>query len=85
MSRRTEFSDDVVLYSHEDECDEPEDDEYDPFHETDLDAEAWQDWHSEHLLNMYMSMVEYNRTQGLVYFDKISFHMFCNFIYAHYK
>jgi hypothetical protein len=25
----------------------------------DLDEESWQDWHSEHLLNMWMSLRQY--------------------------
>lgn len=47
----------------------------------DLDAEAWQDWHSEHLLNMYMSLVEYCNTQGLPFMRLVTFNDFCNFIY----
>lgn len=37
------------------------DDDYDDVHdvEAELDDESWQDWHSEHLLNMWMSLRQY--------------------------
>lgn len=46
-----------------------------------LDPETWQDYNSEHLLNMYMSLVDYCETQGLQFMKETSFNQFCNFIY----
>jgi len=45
-----------------------------------LDPQAWQDWNSEHLLNMYMSLVDYCETQGLPFMCNVSFNQFNHFI-----
>jgi hypothetical protein len=47
----------------------------------DLDPESWQDLNSQHLLNMYMSLVEYCETQGLQFMTNVSFNDFCHFIF----
>ncbi len=49
--------------------------------ELELDPETWQDWNSEHLLNMYMSLVDYCQTQGLPFMNKVSLNDFMHFIY----
>lgn len=49
--------------------------------EIELDPETWQDWNSEHLLNMYMSLVEYCQTQGLHFMNNVSLNDFMHFIY----
>lgn len=48
---------------------------------TELDPESWQDWNSQHLLNMYMSLVEYCDTQGLQFMKTVTFNDFCHFIF----
>lgn len=35
-----------------------DDDDYDE-DDQELDAESWEDWHSEHILNMWMSLRQY--------------------------
>ena len=47
----------------------------------DLDPESWHDWNSEHLLNMYMSLVDYCETQGLTLMKNVAFNDFCHFIF----
>ena len=44
-----------------------------------LHPEDWQDWNSQHLLNMWMSIREYRETCGLL--QLASFNDFCNFAY----
>lgn len=76
MGRNNDYADDV---NTEDLA--PSEDQDDYVEEIDLDAESWQDWNSEHLLNMYMSLVDYANTQGLPFMRNITFHDFCHFIY----
>ena len=82
MSTRTEYHDDVVLFSNEDNIQENDQDE--AFSESELDPESLQDWHSQDLLNMYMSLVEYCETSKN-FMKNITFNMFCNFILQYYK
>lgn len=65
--------DDIVHYT----SDQDQDDD-DPIV---LDSESWHDWNSEHLLNMYMSLVEYCETQGLDFMKNVPFNDFCHFIF----
>jgi hypothetical protein len=39
--------------------------EYQEDNTIDLDDESWQDWHSEHLLNMWMSLRQYIEENGI--------------------
>lgn len=48
-----------------------------------LDPQTWQDWNSEHLLNMYLSLVDYCDVQGLTFMRGVTFSQFNNFIYNH--
>jgi hypothetical protein len=41
------------------------DDDYQEDEYMDLDAETWQDWHSDHLLNMWMSLRQYTEDNYL--------------------
>lgn len=77
MGLNNDYAD--YVNTEEEEFDQTEDQDDDD--NIDLDPEAWQDWNSEHLLNMYMSLREYCDTQGLQYMRLISFNDFCNFIY----
>lgn len=63
------------------DLDPTEDQDEDDNASVDLDPESWQDWNSEHLLNMYMSLVDYCDAQGLSYMKNVTFNNFCNFIY----
>lgn len=86
MTKRTEYGDDVVLYSNEEPIDLDEttiQDEY--FSESELDVESWQDWYSQDLLNMYMSLVEYCETAPKNFLENISFPTFCTFISSYSK
>ena len=77
MGRNNDYADDVnqedAYYATEDQ----EDDDTN----TDLDPESWQDWNSQHLLNMYMSLVEYCDAQGLQFMKGVTFNDFCHFIF----
>lgn len=66
--------DDVVYTENE----QDQEDDNDPIV---LDPESWHDWNSEHLLNMYMSLVEYCETQGLTFMKNVPFNDFCHFIF----
>ena len=48
-----------------------------------LDEESWEDWHSEHILNMWMSIREYLETNGLnnTMLQRASYHDFIQFIH----
>ena len=43
--------------AHDDECQDDEDQVLDP--------ESWQDWNSEHILNMWMSLQTYLKDNGI--------------------
>lgn len=82
MSTRTEFKDDVVLFN-KDPLDivEFENSQDEVFSVSELDPESWQDWHSEKLLNVYLSLIEYCEDVSMKnYMDGISFNTFCEFI-----
>ncbi len=49
------------------------------FTEDDLSPEDWQDWHSEELLNAWMSVVEYHEQWYLPL--RRTFNQFCEFVY----
>ena len=87
--KRTEFIDDVILFSAEDnfpnEVDLGDTDADTYFNPSTLDCEAWQDWYSQDLLNMYFSMVEYDETLGHNYTKHMTFNDFCTFMYANRK
>jgi len=57
------------------EIDEPDD-------ELILDQESWQDWHSEHLLNMWMGLRAYLEDNHLtnIMMTQTTFHDFCTFV-----
>lgn len=77
MGLNNEYSDvvydgDVVYDSSDDDHDQ----------ELELDPESWHDWHSEHLLNMWMGLRAYmedNHLQTTFLLD-VSFHDFCEFV-----
>lgn len=73
MTRRTEHEEDVIINQADALDDEP-----DP----ELEPEDPSDWHSdnqEHMLNMYFSLSEYCKSQGVT-FD-VPFNRFCWFMY----
>jgi hypothetical protein len=79
--KRTEFVDDVIFFNYKEDplVQEEESDDEEPLK---LDPESWQDWNSEHLLNMYMSLKEYCEDNGINFMDKVTFNSFCEFIFA---
>ena len=77
MGLRNEYSYDA--FAGDDAFEEvEEDDEMAP-----LDEESWEDWHSEHLLNMWMGMRAYMEDNGLnnTMMQKATFHDFIQFIH----
>ena len=74
MTRRTEHEEDVIINQADALDDPPEEPEEEP--------EDPSDWHSdnqEHMLNMYFSLSEYCKSQGVT-FD-VPFNSFCWFMY----
>lgn len=51
------------------------------FYRTPMPYEEWCDWHSEHLLNMWMSIREYNRNTYNQIHLNCDFSKFCEFCY----
>lgn len=82
MSTRTEFKDDVVLFVRDPlDVDDFENSQDEVFSVSELDPESWQDWHSEKLLNVYLSLIEYCEDVSMFnYMNGISFNTFCEFI-----
>lgn len=77
MGLNNEYSDDVydldtLLESSDDESDE----------DLVLDPESWNDWYSEHLLNMWMGLRAYLEDNHLQHtlLVNVSFHDFCEFV-----
>jgi hypothetical protein len=76
MGQFNDYADDI----NQEDVDPTEDQDVDDDpHE--LDPESWHDWNSEHLLNMYMSLVEYCNSQGLQFMMGVTFNDFCHFIF----
>jgi hypothetical protein len=46
-----------------------------------LDPESWQDWHSEDLLNMWMSIRQYKEERYIC--DRATFNSFCEWAYKY--
>ena len=83
MSTITEFKEDVVLFSYDplDVDDHDENSQDEAFSVSELDPESWQDWHSEKLLNVYLSLIEYcEDVSAKNHMNGISFNTFCEFI-----
>jgi hypothetical protein len=83
MSTRTEFKDDVVLFTRDpfDVDDTSGHSQDEVFSVSELDPESWEDWHSEKLLNVYLSLIEYCEDVSSVNFmTGISFNRFCEFV-----
>lgn len=77
MGRNDEYVDELFPRDENSTHDQDQEDDG----PADLDPESWHDWNSEHLLNMYMSLVDYCETQGLGFMRDISFNDFCHFIF----
>lgn len=72
-SRDAYLAEEVGLESFEDD--------YDPFYG--FTQEDWEDWHSEELLDQWMSIREIHESQYLK--TPGTFNQFCNFMYDIYK
>jgi hypothetical protein len=72
-----EYASDSLFYRHESEFDDNTAD--DDTRDDPLGPEDWQDWHSENLLNMWMSLREYHETQYLR--APGTFNSFCEWVY----
>ena len=79
MGLNNEYRDDI-LYS-EDAFEPQEVDESDD-HELILDPQSWEDWHSEDLLNMWMSIRTYLQDRGMnnTLLKTANFNNFCEFV-----
>lgn len=77
MGLNNEYSYDIV----QDDAYEPQDiDDLDD--ELVLDPESWQDWNSEHILNMWMGLRAYLEDNHLTntMMTNVTFHDFCTFV-----
>jgi hypothetical protein len=77
MGQFNDYSNDI----NQEDIDDPTEDQDVDDGPHELDPESWHDWNSEHLLNMYLSMVEYCQTQGLNFMQGVTFNDFCHFIF----
>lgn len=75
--KRTEYVDDVILFTGEDIETTIHDESEEQFDPDTLDCESWQDWYSEDLLNLFFDLEE-NGFRG-------SFHQLCNFMFDNRK
>jgi hypothetical protein len=50
-----------------------------------LDPQAWHDWHSEHMLNMWMSLRQYLQDNHMssTLMNHATFHSFCEYVRTH--
>jgi hypothetical protein len=74
--KRSEHYEDIIL-NQEDATTQDEDD--DLFDENDLDREAWEDWNSQDMLNVYFEMVEQCESIGLG--TNKTYNDFCNLMF----
>lgn len=73
--------DDVILFNEDPYVDDLDNSQDEQFSVSELDQESWQDWYSEDLLNMYLSLIEYCEEVSLVnYMSGISFNTFCEYV-----
>jgi len=70
-----EYAQDSIFYGE----DAIEDDTQDDGSMEPLDPETWQDWHSEDLLNMWMSIRQYKEERYIC--DLATFNSFCEWSY----
>lgn len=79
MGLNSEYRDDV-LYAED--AFEPQDVDEQEDHELILDPQSWEDWHSEDLLNMWMSLRTYLQDRGMsnTLLTTASFNNFCEFV-----
>lgn len=83
MSTRTEFTDDVILFTRDpfDIEDTRGHSQDEVFSVSELDPESWEDWHSEKLLNVYLGLIEFcEEVSSVNFMSGISFNQFCEFI-----
>lgn len=62
--------------------DDAYDDQEEDHQEEPLHPEDWEDWHSEHLLNLWMGIRAYLEDNGLqnTWLQRANFNTFCQFI-----
>ena len=77
MGQYNDYAEDI----NQEDIDPAEEHDADDDGPHELDPESWHDWNSQHLLNMYMSMVEYCNSQGVQFMDGVTFNDFCHFIF----
>lgn len=83
-TRRTEYSDEVILYN-EDPIDILTEEESQGTLVDELTEEDLMDWNSEYFLDMYMSLIQYCEDNHHPFMKNITFNSFCNFMLAHNK
>lgn len=71
-----EYAQDSIMYNEDVFEDDIEEDlDMEP-----LDPESWQDWYSEDLLNMWMSIRQYKEDRYIC--DRATFNSFCEWAYT---
>lgn len=81
MGLNNEYSYDIV----QDDAYDPQEIEDPDDRELILDPQSWQDWHSEHILNMWMGLRAYLEDNHLtnIMLTRMTFHDFCTFVQQH--
>jgi hypothetical protein len=74
--KRSEHYEDIIL-NQEDATTQDEDDEL--FDENDLDREAWEDWHSQEMLNVYFELNEICERIGMPTYK--TYNDFCSLMF----
>jgi hypothetical protein len=78
MGLHNEYGSDVFMYEDAREDEEFEEQDFE------LDEETWQDWYSEHILNMWMSLRQYIEDNSLqsTLLNRASYPDFVQFVQA---
>jgi len=76
MGLCNEYGVDAFTYEHAHDEDETEEQDFE------LDDESWQDWYSEHTLNMWMSIRQYLEDNSLQHLllNTATYHDFVEFV-----
>lgn len=78
----SEYTDVVDGFYNDVDSSSDEEEEIERFYSQRMQYEEWCDWHSEHLLNMWMSMRSYNEMNyDPVHLSKLQYSDFCELLF----
>lgn len=78
-----EYIDTAENFFNDDELSSDDEEEIERFYTQKMQYEEWCDWHSEHLLNMWMSLRSYNEMNydPVHLSNRLQYSDFCEFVY----